>query len=163
MSNRSLRYLCKWQLVVAKAGCISVPFAFPCSREIPRIELCSFWAVCWEAGAGQLLRGPYFPYSVCALSVLQLRLGSAFGDPWPPTALAAAWGWFLPQGPQAAAERSWSSLSECRCYRGREAAPEHLQFPGLAEPFPVAGWSVLYSPRNKWHLNLEEMDEKTEN
>lgn len=110
MNSRSIRYQCKWQLPVAQAGCSSVPFAFICSREIPKTELRSFLGH-GEAEAVQLLRGPCILYSMSALSILQLRLDSAFGDPWSRTSCSSgSWPWVVPpQGPQPAAERSCSS------------------------------------------------------
>lgn len=129
----AIRYLCECQFLVAQAGCISVPFAFTCSREIPEIELCSFLG----SRGTQLLRG-HAHFIPCV--------------PWPSPAGAefSLWWsrgryllqlWFLPRAPRGS-RRSWSSP---RTLWGSSGAWLSRALGSLKCPC---------SPWDRWHLSL---------
>lgn len=86
---------CECQFLVAQAGCISVPFAFTCSREIPETELCSFLG---SRGTSALERAMLTLFHVC---LAHPPAGAEFSLWW-----SLGWyllqPWFLPRAPEAA-------------------------------------------------------------
>lgn len=111
----AIRYLCECQFLVAQAGCISVPFAFTCSREIPEIELCSFLG----SRGTQLLKGHahFIPCVPCPSSSWAWVQPLVVHGLVPPAALVPAQS---PQGqqeelelPQDTVGQLWSLAEPC--------------------------------------------------
>lgn len=147
----AIRYLCEWQLLVAQAGCISVPFAFTCSREIPEIELCSFLShMLGSRGGSALERAMLTLFHVC---LAHPPAEAGFGL-WRSMGWYFLLLWFLARCPQQAAEGSCSSAG-----RGREAAPEHWpsRALGLCKVSPI-----LHGTGGGTSAVFEEREEKTE-